>query len=107
MDDLDGPVAAPDHHFVVFENDHVRVLKTVIGVGDTAPLHTHLRKHVMVVQSGSHFVRRDENGAVLLDTRSMEPPFVIPPILWSDGIPAHTLENTGEDEVRVIAIELK
>jgi hypothetical protein len=74
VDDLDGPIAAPDHHKVVFENEHVRVLETVIRVGDTAPLHTHLSKHVMLVSSGSHFIRRDAAGAVLLDTRAQEPP---------------------------------
>jgi hypothetical protein len=107
VDDLDGPIAAPDHHTLVFENEHVRVLETVIRVGGTAPLHTHLAKHVMIVSSGSHFIRRDATGAVLLDTRAQEPPFVMPPFSWSNGTPAHTLENTGEDDIRITAIELK
>jgi hypothetical protein len=106
-EDLDGPAAAPDHHTVVFENDYVRVLDTVIRVGDTTPLHTHLAKHLMIVSSGSHFIRRDADGTVLVDTRAMDPPFVVPPLLWSDGTPAHTLENTGVDEIRIRAIELK
>ena len=42
-DELDGVVAAPDHHRVIFENDAVRVLEVTIRVGDTTPLHTHLR----------------------------------------------------------------
>jgi len=42
--DLDGPIAAPDHHRVVFENDRVRVLETVVRPGDTTPLHTYLRR---------------------------------------------------------------
>src|ERR1019366_9083722 len=105
--DLDGPVAAPDHHTVVFENDYVRVLDTVIRAGDTTPLHTHLAKHMMIVSSGSHFIRRDVDGTVLVDTRAMDPPFVVSPLLWSDGTPAHTLENTAVDEFRIRAIELK
>lgn len=107
MNDLDGPSAAPSHHRVVFENEHVRVLETVICAGDTAPLHTHLRRHVNVVHSGSHFIRRDQSGSVLIDTRSMEPPFVFPEVMWSDGLSAHTLENTGDDDIRVHAVELK
>lgn len=106
-DDLDGPVAAPDHHTIVFENDHVRVLETVIRAGDTAPLHTHATKHVMIVSSGSRFIRRDADGAILVDTRAMEPPFSMPPLLWSDGTPAHTLENSGVDVLRVHVIEVK
>jgi hypothetical protein len=106
-EEMDGPVAAPDHHTVVFENDFVRVLETVIRAGDTTPLHTHFPKHVMIVSSGSHFIRRDANGTVLVDTQKLDPPFVVPPLLWSDGTPAHTLENTGDDEIRIHAIELK
>jgi hypothetical protein len=105
--DLDGPIAAPHHHTVVFENEHIRVLDTVIRVGDTAPLHTHLAKHLLLVSSGSHFIRRDAAGAVLVDTRATEPPFVMPRFSWSNGTPAHTLENTGEDDIRITAIELK
>ena len=107
MEALDGPIAAPHHHTVVFENEQVRALETVIVAGDTAPLHSHLAKHPMLVNSGSHFVRRDADGTVLLDTHAMEPPFVMPSMLWSDGIPAHTLQNTGDDEIRVYLVELK
>jgi hypothetical protein len=46
-------------------------------------------------------------GSVLIDTRSMEPPFVFPEVMWSDGLSAHTLENTGDDDIRVHAVELK
>ncbi len=106
-DDLDGPIADPEHHRVVFENDHIRVLETIIPVGERTPLHTHLAKHLMVASSGSHFIRRDAGGAVVFDTRATEPPAVIKPIDWSDGTPAHTLENTGEDVIHVTAIELK
>ena len=107
VDNLDGPIADPEHHRVVFENEHVRVMETIIGVGDRTPLHTHLPKHLMVAASGSHFVRRDASGAVVFDTRATEPPSVIKPVDWSDGTPAHTLENTGEDVIHVTAIELK
>jgi hypothetical protein len=44
---------------------------------------------------------------VLFDTRSIEPLFVFPEVMWSDGLTAHTLENTGDDDIRVHAIELK
>ena len=106
-EDLDGPVAAAGNHRVIFENDRVRVLDTRIPAGTTAPLHTHRRATASYVISGSGFVRRDEHGETLLDTRSIDPPFAMPSILWSDMTPAHTLENIGSDDIHVIAVELK
>ena len=106
-DDLDGIAAAPEHHWVLFENDRVRVIETVIQPGDVTPVHTHLAPSVQHVVSGSHFVRRDPAGGVLLDTRAGDQPFEMPRILWSDRTPAHTLENTGPDDLIVISVELK
>jgi hypothetical protein len=104
---LDGPVAAPDHHRVVFENDRVRVVETVIRAGDTTPLHSHLTPHLLIFTSGSRFVRRDAEGAVMLDTRLQGPDFVIPTHAWNDGTGAHTLENVGPDDILATAVELK
>ena len=105
--DLDGPIAAPDHHRVVFENERVRVVDTLIRAGDTAPVHTHLAPHLLIVRSGSRFVRRDPSGKVLLDTRDDGPDPVMPPYAWNDGIGPHTLENLGPDDIVATAIELK
>lgn len=105
--ELDGPIAAPDHHRVIFENEQVRMLETTIRAGDVAPLHTHQRETVLYVLSGSHFIRRDETGAIVLDTRSVVPPFEMPRALWSPSIPAHTLENTGDDDLVLVGVELK
>jgi hypothetical protein len=104
---LDGPIAAPDHHRVLFENDRVRVVETVIRVGDTTPLHTHLAPHLLIFSSGSRFVRRDADGAVMFDTRLQGPDFVIPAHSWNDGTGPHTLENVGSDDIMATAIELK
>jgi mannose-6-phosphate isomerase-like protein (cupin superfamily) len=105
MDELDGVIVAPDHHRVLFENEVVRVIETTIRAGDTTPVHTHLAPTAMYVVSGSHFLRRDPEGAVMLDTRS-DPAFVLPQVMYSPGTPAHTLENTGPDDLVVIGVEL-
>lgn len=106
-DDLDGPVAAPANHRVVFENDQVRVLETVIRVGERTPVHTHLVPHVIVVRSGSDFIRRDADGTVLVDTRT-RPGWGAPDgVLWSDGLAPHSIENVGPDDILVHAIEIK
>ena len=89
-----GPVAAPDHHRVVFENERVRVVDTVIRAGDTAPLHTHLVPHLLIVTSGGQFIRRDVTGAVLVDTRDRGPDFTIPRVcLERRDRPAHAREH--------------
>ena len=106
FDELDGAAVAPDNHRVLFENDEVRVLETTIRAGEVTPVHTHLAPTAMYVLSGSHFVRRDELGAVVVDTRA-NPDFVLPRVLWSAGTPKHTIENTGEDDLVVIGVELK
>lgn len=104
-DELDGVVAAPGHHRVLFENDAVRVLETRIRVGDRTPLHTHLTPTVSYVVSGSHLVRRDAAGEILLDTRA-DPAFSLPRVMWSDGLPVHSLENPGPEDLVVIGVEL-
>ena len=106
-DALDGPIAAAGNHRVLFENDRVRVLETIIRNGEKTAIHTHRAPQVMDVVSGSSFVRRDPDGAVMVDTRVLDPPFVMPPVLWSDFTPSHTIENTGPDDFIVIGVELK
>jgi mannose-6-phosphate isomerase-like protein (cupin superfamily) len=105
-DDLDGVIVAPGNHKVLFENDAVRVLETTIVAGELTPLHTHLAPTVMYVVSGSHFVRRDEHGATMLDTRA-DPDFVLPRVQYSHSTPRHTIENTGDEDLVVIGVELK
>ena len=106
LDELDCIAADPDHHTVLFENDEVRVIETRIAPGELTPLHTHLAPTVMYVLSGSHFIRRDEHAETMVDTRAT-PDFVLPRVSYSTGTPRHTIENTGEDELRVVGVELK
>lgn len=105
--DLDGPVAAPQHHRVLFENDAVRVVETIIPVGETTEVHTHLAPHLTYFRRGDRYVRRDPAGAVVHDTASAGPPFMTPTFAWSDGTPAHTLENAGSVDLELLLIELK
>lgn len=104
-DTLDAVVAAPAHHSVVLENQHVRALDTRIAPGDTVPLHTHRWPSVLYVLSWSDFVRRDEKGTVVLDTRAV--PMTPPQVAWSPALPPHTLENVGATDIHIICVELK
>jgi hypothetical protein len=105
-DSLDALSAAPRHHTLLFENEHVRVLETRIPSGDRVPVHTHRWPSVLHVLSWSDFIRRDEEGQLVLDSRTLagaSPPSVV----WSPALPAHSLENVGPTEILIVSVELK
>jgi quercetin dioxygenase-like cupin family protein len=106
-DSLDAMTAAPDHHWILFENDHVRVLDTRLGPGDTTPVHTHSWPSVLYVLRWSDIVRCDPKGNVLLDTRTAETRPEEGATLWSGPLPPHSATNVGTEELHAIAIELK
>jgi len=105
-DSLDALVAAADTHQLLFENDSVRVLETKIEPGQTTPVHTHRWAGVLYVLSIADIVRRDADGAVMVDTRGgtlPEPGAAI----WGAALPPHTLENVGVKAIHIIGVELK
>ena len=106
LDDLDGVAVAPGNHRVLFENDEVRVIDITIAVGETTPLHTHLAPTVLYRLSGSHFVRRDEHGETMFDSRA-DPDYVMPTVSYNASLPRHAIENTGDDDLHLIGVELK
>jgi hypothetical protein len=103
---LDALIAAPRHHVLLFENDSVRVLDTIVPAGDTVPLHTHRWPGAQYLLSFSNFMRRDAAGTILLDSRAIQPPSE-GSSFWSAPLPPHTLENIGASVLRVITVELK
>jgi hypothetical protein len=104
---LDALIAAPDHHTLLFENAAVRVLDTRIPPGGRTPLHTHCWPSVLYVLSWSPFVRRDAGGQVTLDSRTLPQLADSPGALWSPPLPAHSLENVGTTDIRVVSVEIK
>lgn len=106
-DDLDAVIAAPAHHTVLLENDRVRVLDATVEPGDTVPLHAHRWPGVQYFLSVSSFVRRDAAGEVVVDSRTLSLPEVVPFALWGEATPPHTLENVGSETLRVVVIETK
>ncbi len=106
-DSLDAMQAARDHHKVLLENDHVRVLEAWVSPGDTVPVHTHRWPGALHIVSGGHFVRRDAKGTVLVDSRQKGTPLQAGTVLWGAALPPHTLENVGTQELRTITVEVK
>jgi len=104
---LDALIAAPAHHTLLFENERVRVLDTCIAPGERTAIHTHRWPSALYILSWSAFVRYDAQGAVLLDSRTVGALATPPPVVWSAPLPAHTLENVGTADLRLISVELK
>jgi hypothetical protein len=105
-DQLDALTAARETHSLVFENDDVRVIATRIAPGETTALHTHCWPQVMLVESFSDFIRRDDSGGVVADSRGAPVPQPGAAV-WLGALPPHTLENVGDEHIRVIGVEVK
>src|SRR5437764_8228390 len=106
-DSLDALIAAPDHHELLFENDRVRVLNTSIPAGGRVPVHTHRWPSVLYILSWSDFLRYNDNDEVVLDSRTVDALKNPPAVVWSSPLPPHSLQNIGEMDLNIIAVELK
>jgi len=98
--DLKGPPAGPApvsqrdptivderHYKILFENDHVRVLRVHYDAHDTGALHQHMLNRIVVYLN-------DQPGAKADDVRM-------------SGPATHTEQNTSDQPADRIAIELK
>lgn len=106
-DSLDACIAAPQYHSILFENAHVRVLLTRIPPGHTVPLHTHCWPSVQFFESWSPFIRRDLQGHVTLDTRTLADTPQLNTPLWLEPLPPHTVENVGDADMKSVQVEIK
>jgi quercetin dioxygenase-like cupin family protein len=106
-DSLDALAAAPQYHHLLLENENVRVLNVVIGPGQLVPVHTHRWPSVVYTIGAVDFVRRDGDGNILLDTRTLPHDAQPPPVAWIPPLPPHSVENVGQSEIRLFTVELK
>jgi len=105
--ELDALRAAAEHHELLLENDQVRVLRTRIQPGETTAVHTHRWPAVYLIEGWSPFVRRDGDGVVTLDSRTVEGLERPAGPIWSTPLPPHTLENVGDAEILLVSVEVK
>ena len=75
------------------------------GLGERTSLHTHRQQRVMYAVSGTSFVRRDECGVVIESTR-LSVGTAERRVMWAGPTDLHTIENTGEQDLVVIAFEV-
>lgn len=106
-DQFEAMTAAPDHHEVLLENERVRVLDTRVAPGERTPVHAHAWPAALYVMSWSDFVRRDAHGGVMVDSRDWQNRPAVGESIWIQPLPAHSIENVGTNELRLIAVELK
>ena len=106
-DELDALTAAPEHHRLLFENESVRVIDTCIPCGEITSLHTHQWPASIYVISWSDFIRYDENGNTMLDSRSLSVSTSPPTALWSEPLAPHRLKNVGNKDMHIISVEIK
>ena len=106
-DSLDALAAAPAYHTKLLENEWVRVLHTLIPPGAVVPLHTHRCGGAAYLISWSDFIRRDQDGSVLLDSRTLGSYPTVPCAQWADPLPPHTVENVGRSVLSILIVELK
>jgi hypothetical protein len=83
----------------LFENERVQVLNTTI--------HTHCWPSVLYILSWSDFVRYNDQGQVLVDSRTVASSKNPPAVIWSAPLPPHSLENVGQMDLNIISVELK
>ncbi|HVR91317.1 MAG TPA: hypothetical protein VHG29_09530 [Novosphingobium sp.] len=107
QDPLDAMIVAPDHHVVIFENEQVRVLDTRLAPGERTAVHAHQWRAALYVISWSDFVRRDETGAIIVESRTWDHRPAPGEAIWGPPLVPHSVENVGDEELRIIAVELK
>jgi hypothetical protein len=106
--ELDAVIAAPDNHKVLMENDQVRVLEVTIAPGELENLHHHRWPSVLYITEAGHFIDRNADGEVILDTREMDGPLPLPLTMWKDPEAPHSVENLSTTQrIRLLRIELK
>lgn len=105
--ELDALIASPQHHFLVFENEHVRVLRVYIPAGERTELHTHQWPGVLTIKQASDVVRRGPDGEVTYDSRESGGPSPIGTVSWLPPLGPHTLENVGNQATETLVVEIK
>ncbi|MEO5783780.1 MAG: hypothetical protein ABIQ07_10935 [Ginsengibacter sp.] len=105
--ELDALIAAPQHHKLLFENDLVRVIDTLIHPGEITELHTHKWPASLYIISWSDFIRYDSEGNIVLDSRELPKSPSASTALWSEALPPHALKNIGNNDIHIISVEIK
>jgi quercetin dioxygenase-like cupin family protein len=89
----------PEHAKVLFENERVRVIETVLKPGDKSAMHSH-PANVIYAVTAAKAKFTDAEG------KTSEKELAAGQTVWSEPV-KHAVENTGQAEARVLNVELK
>jgi hypothetical protein len=106
-DTLDAVAAAPEHHKVIFENEHVRVLDARIKPGDATPVHSHRWASVVYTLRTGDFVRVSAVDRSVIDSRTAQIDIELDSPKYLPPLPPHSVKNVGDAEMRAIVVEMK
>ena len=104
---LDGVIAAPETHKVIFENEQVRVLEVAIPPHGKERVHTHCWPSTIYFQQIRDLISRDPDGKLIFDSRQMKEsekqkaPFV----MWGASEGPHWDENPDDLTIKMIQVE--
>ncbi len=97
---IDPVVVSPNLYEVLLENEHVRVVRYQIGLGERDEWHTHPAKVSVVTSGGSLRITTSEG-------RSFDVTEETGDASWMQPLGRHFAENIGTTSVVVILIEVK
>jgi hypothetical protein len=92
-------VASPDHYRVLLENEHVIVLKMVIGPGEADVMHSH-QNETVYFERGGQLKITDASGEII------EADILDGHVMWHKAW-SHQVTNTGDSDVIAIIVEEK
>jgi quercetin dioxygenase-like cupin family protein len=91
---LDGPIAAPGNHKVIFENDNIRVQSVTVPPNTEEPYHLHPYYSVLIVDSlPQNTVDRDIKGNALKEHVSMAVTKTFPLVTLQPPNALHSVKN--------------
>lgn len=106
--ELDAVIAAPKNHKILLENDKVRVLEVKVLPGEIENLHHHKWPSVMHLTQAGHFINRDKNGNVIIDSRERSEQPILPVTFYKGPQAAHYIENLSDSiPMKLLRFEMK
>ena len=102
-DALEGLVAAPQSHQMLFESTKFRVLEVIVKPGEREPRHTHRHPSVLIVHRAAPIRYYKENGQVI-DIPGATPSSPVKAELMAPEEP-HAVENVGSHDYHAFRIE--
>ena len=94
-------LGAQPHSGVIYDNAHARVAKITLQPHQPVPLHEHALHRVLIYLDGGQMKTAAPDGKV----EKLE--FKAGDVRWAPARGAYASENTGDQPVQVIEIELK